>query len=62
MTTPATPISRSAAIVQRLVEGQAIAKRIDATNQRWEYLVRWVGEAGDVHEAWYPETLVKLED
>lgn len=62
MTTPATPINRTGVVVQRMVECQIVAKRLDAANQRWEYLARWTGQAGDLHEVWYPETLIKLED
>lgn len=62
MSSPSTPINRSAVVVQRMIACQVVAKRIDPLNQRWEYLARWVGEAGDLHEVWYPETLIKLED
>jgi hypothetical protein len=55
-------MNRAAVLVQRLVEGQAIAKRVNKQTGEREFLLRWQGTAGDVHEVWYPESVIKLED
>lgn len=60
--TPATPMNRTGAVVQRMIEVQLVAKRFDPATLRWEYKARWTGQAGELHEVWYPETLIKLED
>lgn len=62
MTANATPINRTATVVQPLVSGRAVAKRLDPVAQRWEYLIQWTGQAGELHEVWYPETRVLLGD
>lgn len=54
-------INRVAVLVQRMVEGIAIAKRVNAAGER-EFLLHWEGSAGEVHEQWFPESLIKLED
>lgn len=55
-------IHRQAVLVQRMVEGTAIARRRNTETGTLEYLLRWTGTAGEVHEVWYPERLIKLED
>lgn len=52
---------RPAALVQRLFEGHIIAKRVDENGDR-EFLFRWIGVDGDVHEVWYPHTVIKFGD
>lgn len=59
---PATPMKRSGAVVQRMIECQIVAKRFDPANLLWQYLARWTGQAGELHEVWYSETVIKLED
>lgn len=55
-------INRVAVLVQRLVEGQAVAKRTNEETGEREFLLRWQGVAGEEHEVWYPESVIKLED
>ena len=55
-------INRKAVLVQRMVEGRAIQKRVNHETDEKEYLLEWVGTAGDVHQAWYSERFIKLED
>ncbi len=50
-------------LVQPLISAKAVAKRRDKTTGNTEYLLVWTGAAGEPHQVWYDESLVKkVED
>jgi hypothetical protein len=55
-------INRAAVKIVRVVEGRAIARRRNPETEVREYLFEWFGSQGERHEAWYPESEIKLED
>mgnify|MGYP001024020477 CR=1 FL=1 len=56
------PINLDVKLIQPLVSAKAVAKRRNKTTGEIEYLLVWTGAAGESHEHWYSETLVKIED
>lgn len=55
-------IMRPASLIQRLVNGTAIAKRANKDTGEKEFLFKWIGYEGETHEIWYPESKLKFED
>lgn len=50
-------------LVQPLIPAKATAKRRNKDTGRTEFLLSWTGAAGEPHEHWYDESLVKkVED
>lgn len=55
-------INREGYLIQRLVAVKIIAQRTNKTTGEKEYLLTWTGDAGELHERWYSESFIQLED